>query len=163
MGKIPRRASRFQQPDNDNLSKFVFGSFDGLTCVLGVIAGCYISGNIHTLVFSVIGLALAEGVAMAGGSYLSEVVAVYRLRHAAIIGVASAIGILVPALPFFFAPQRVAVLLSLFLTCALAVIIAQVRVRTLGALEAYTQTFAIVLFAAGISIMATLLLNRVGV
>jgi VIT1/CCC1 family predicted Fe2+/Mn2+ transporter len=164
--KISHRASRYRpvtQPDNDNLSKFVFGSFDGMTCVLGVVAGCYVSGNIHALILSVVGLAIAEGIAMAGGSYLSELVGIYRVRHALIIGIASAVGILVPAFPFFFAPAHVAILLSLFLTCVLAVIIAQVRVRTLGALEAYVQTFVLILMAAGVSVVVTLLLNKVGV
>jgi VIT1/CCC1 family predicted Fe2+/Mn2+ transporter len=148
---------------NDNLSRGIFGGFDGMCCVLGVIAAGYVTGDIHALLLSVIGLSLAESIAMAGGSYLSELVDVQRIRHAVIIGVASAVGIMVPAFPFFFAPRNVAILLSCFLTCALAVIIAQVRVKQLGALEAYVQTFAIVLFAAGISVVVTLLLNGVGV
>lgn len=162
MTRISRRASRFQT-DSDNVSKAIFGSFDGLTCVLGVIAAGYVSGDTHALILAAVGLAIAEGIAMAGGSYLSEMVAVYRIRHAAIIGVASAVGILVPAFPFFFAPRRIAILLSLFLTCAFAMIIASFRIKTLGALEAYVQTFAIVLIAALVSIAVTLLLNRVGV
>jgi VIT1/CCC1 family predicted Fe2+/Mn2+ transporter len=148
---------------NDNLSRGIFGGFDGMCCVLGVIAAGYATGDIHALLLSVIGLALAEAIAMAGGSYLSELVDVQRIRHAVIIGVASAVGIMVPAFPFFFAPRNVAILLSLFLVVALAVIIAQVRVKQLGLLEAYTQTFAIVLVAATASIVATVLLNRVGV
>lgn len=161
-GRIPRRASRFRS-DSDNMSKAVFGSFDGMTCILGVIAGCYVSGDMRTLMLSAIGLAIAEGIAMAGGSYLSEIVAVYRLQHAFIIGVASAIGILVPALPFFFAPRNVAILLSLFLTCAFAAIIAQVRVKQMGALEAYVQTYVIVLLVAVVTIAAAFALNGVGV
>lgn len=160
---IEKRLEPPEQPDNDNVSKAVFGLFDGMCCVLGVIAAGYVTGDMHALILAAIGLALSESIAMAGGSYLSELVNVQRVRHAAVIGVASAIGILVPAFPFFFAPSRVAILLSCFLTCALAVIIAQVRVKQLGALEAYVQTFAIVLFAASISVIVTLLLNRVGV
>lgn len=161
--KIPHRASRFGQSDTDNVSKAIFGGFDGLVCVLGVIAGCYVSGDMHTLVLSAIGLAIAEGIAMAGGSYLSEMVAVYRLRHAVIIGVASAVGILIPALPFFFAPRNIAILLSFFLTCAFAAIIAQVRVKQMGWLEAYAQTYAIVFAVAVVTILATVALNKVGV
>lgn len=163
MRRVPtRRASRFRS-DGDNVSKAIFGSFDGLCCVLGVIAAGYVSGDIHALLLAVIGLSIAEGIAMAGGSYLSELVSVYRMRHALIIGVASAVGILVPALPFFFAPRRIAILLSLFLVVCFAVIIAGFRIKTLGALEAYVQTFAIVLVAAVVSIAVTLLLNGVGV
>lgn len=160
--RIPRRASRFQ-PDSDNLSKAIFGSFDGLTCVLGVIAAGYVANDMHTLLLAVVGLALAEGIAMAGGSYLSEFVGIYRVRHALIIGVASAIGIVVPAIPFFFAPKHVAALLSLFLVVCFAIIIASCRVKTLGALEAYVQTFSIVLLCALVTILVTMLLNGVGV
>lgn len=163
MTRIPRRASRYQVADSDNVSKFVFGSFDGLNCILGVIAAGYVTGDIHALTLAAIGLAIAEGIAMAGGSYLSELVSVYRMRHALIIGGASAVGILVPALPFFFAPRNVAILLSLFLVVCFAAIIASVRIKTLGILEAYVQTFGIVFFAAVVSIAATLLLNGVGV
>lgn len=160
--RIPHRASRFQS-DSDNVSKAIFGSFDGLTCVLGVIAAGYVANDMHTLLLAVVGLAIAEGIAMAGGSYLSEMVAVYRVRHALVIGVASAVGIIVPAVPFFFAPKNVAILLSLFLIVVFTVIIAQVRVRTLGALEAYVQTFALVLLCALVTILVTVLLNRAGV
>lgn len=162
MRRIPRRTVRYQ-PDSDNLSKAIFGSFDGLTCVLGVIAAGYVANDMHTLLLAVAGLAIAEGIAMAGGSYLSEMVAVYRVRHALIIGVSSAIGIVVPAIPFFFAPKNVAILLSLFLVVCFAVIIASCKVRILGWLEAYTQTFGIVLLCAVVTILVTLLLNGVGV
>lgn len=161
--RVPRRASRFQPSDGDNVSKAIFGSFDGLCCVLGVIAAGYVSGDIHALLLAAVGLSVAEGIAMAGGSYLSELVGVYRLRHAAIIGIASAVGILVPAFPFFFAPRRIAILLSMFLVVCFAVIIASFRIKTLGALEAYVQTFLLILVAAGISVAVTLLLNGVGV
>lgn len=160
--RIPRRASRYQ-PDSDNVSKAIFGSMDGLTCVLGVIAAGYVANDMHTLLLAVVGLAIAEGIAMAGGSYLSEMVAVYRVRHALVIGVAAAIGIIVPAIPFFFAPKNVAVLLSLFLVVAFTAIIAACRVKTLGWLEAYVQTFAIVLLCALVTILVTVLLNRAGV
>lgn len=159
--RIPRRATRYR--DSDNVSKAIFGGFDGLICILGVIAGCYVTGDMHTLMLSAIGLAIAEGIAMFGGSYLSEMVAVYRLRHAAIIGIAAAVGILIPALPFFFAPRNVAILLSLFLTCAFAAIIAQVRVKQMGWLEAYAQTYMIVFVVTVVTILAAIGLNKVGV
>lgn len=147
----------------DELSKVIFGSFDGMTCVLGVIAAGCVTGNMHALILAAIGLSLAEGVAMAGGTYLSEVADVQSVKHAGLIGGASCVGVLVPALPFLFAPKMVAIALSACLTCLLAVIIAQARVTSLGAIAAYAQTFAILLFAAGVSILVTLVLNGAGV
>lgn len=145
------------------IGKAIFGSFDGMTCVLGIIAAGYVSGDAHALVLGAIGLAIAEGVAMLGGSYLSELVAVDRWKHAAIIGIAACIGVLLPAIPFLFAPFSIALIISAGITIALAAVIAQMRVQESGALQAYAQTFAILLVAAAASILVTLALNALGV
>lgn len=159
--KIPRRATR--QRDSDNLSKAIFGGFDGLICVWGLIAAGYATGDVRTLILGAIMLAVNEGIAMFGGSFLSELVSVYRLPHALIIGVAAFVGILLPAFPFFFAPRNVAILLSFALTVVLAAVIAQIRARTMSALQAYAQTFGVTLAATAISIIGALLLRGMGV
>lgn len=147
---------------NDGISKAIFGSFDGVTCVLGVIGAGIITGDTRTLVLAAAGLAIAEACAMAGGSYLSEVTSVNTIQHAAITGVSSFVGIIVPALPFLFLRGMWALIGSAILTCALAVVIAQTRVSTSGWLQAYAQTFAILFAAGGASILVTLALNGVG-
>lgn len=146
---------------SDGLSKAIFGACDGVTCVLGVIAAGYITGDTHALVLAAVGLAIAEGIAMAGGSYLSELVNVHRIEHAAIIGVAACVGVLVPALPFLFAPRPTALVLSLLCTLVLAVVIAQAKVKESGWLRAYVQTLAILFVAGGASVLVTLALNGV--
>ncbi len=146
----------------EGMSQAIFGSFDGLSCVLGVIAAGYIAGDFHALALSAVGLALAEGIAMAGGSYLSDVTSVNSLRHAGIIGGAAFVGVLLPALPFLVAPRQIALALSILLTIALAVLIAQVRAPTGGRIRAYAQTFAILVVAAFASIAVSLALNGAG-
>lgn len=164
--RIPRRTSRSRYRSvsaSDNLSKAIFGSFDGMTCVLGVIAAGITTGDQHALILAAIGLALAESIAMAGGTYLSEITDVHSIQHAAIIGGASLFGVLFPTFPFLFVPKPFAVAVSMALTCLLTVAIAQVRVSSLGFVRAYIQTFAIVLVAAGVSVLATLWLNGAGI
>lgn len=166
MNKVPRRASRYRtqpMPANDNLSKAIFGGFDGLICVWGLIAAGYATGDVRTLILGAIMLAVNEGIAMFGGSFLSELVSVYRMPHALIIGIAAFVGILLPAFPFFFAPRNVAILLAFTLTVIMAAIIAQVRSRSMNTLEAYTQTFGMTLLATALSVVGALLLRGVGV
>lgn len=163
MTRIPRRTSRFQQPDSDNLSKAIFGGFDGMICVWSLIASGYATGDVHMLVLSVVMLAINEGMAMSEGSFLSELVNVHRLSHALIIGIAASVGILLPALPFFFASRNVAILLAFALTVIMATVIAQIRARSMSTLEAYVQTFGMTLLATALSIIGALLLRGVGV
>jgi VIT1/CCC1 family predicted Fe2+/Mn2+ transporter len=151
------------QNQKEEVGKAIFGSFDGMTCVLGIIAAGYISGDTHALVLAAIGLAIAEAVAMSGGTYLSEVANVDTARHACIIGIAAFIGVLLPVLPFIFLPFTIALIASIFITIALATAIAQVRISESGVVRAYAQTFAILVVAAAASILVTLALNKMGV
>lgn len=146
----------------NDISVFVMGCFDGLTCGAGTIAVSYLAGNTHLLVLVAVGLAIAEAVAMAGGQYLSEQASgISTLRHAGIIGIAAMTGTLVPALPFLFASKHIALIGTLVLLVAMAVLIAQVRVKSHGFRQAYGQTFAILLCAGGLSVGVTLLLGGV--
>lgn len=147
---------------NDSISKAIFGSFDGMTCVLGVISAGIIAGDIHALVLTAVGLAIAEGIAMAGGSLLSEVTNVNTVEHSAIIGSAAFVGVILPALPFLFLPRPLALPVSLAIIFMMAVSIAQVRVSADGWWRAYAQTFAILVVAGGASVLITLALNGGG-
>jgi hypothetical protein len=51
----------------DELSEAIFGTFDGMTSLPGVIAGALVSGTEHILVVTAAGLAVAATVSMAGG------------------------------------------------------------------------------------------------
>ena len=159
--RIPRRASRYQS-DSDNLSKAIFGGFDGIMSVLSIVAVGFVIGDTKHMLIYAGGLAVSEMLSMGGGSLLSELVGVYRVRHALIIGLAALIGVLIPPLPFLFLPSYQAAIVSLCLTCAVAASIAQIRVKQLGVLSAYMQTFVIVFVVAVGTITVALLLNGVG-
>lgn len=149
--------------NKQEIGKAIFGSFDGMTCVLGVIAAGVISGDTHALILASIGLCIAESVAMCGGSYLSEIVAVDRVKQASIIGVSAGIGVILPVLPFLIASHSLAIVGSAVMTLGMACAIAQARIESSGRIAAYVQTFAILLIAAIASILVTLALNTLGV
>ena len=84
----------------DDLKQGVFGSFDGLTSALGVITGLVVAGvhdGRHILAAS-LGLAIAATTGMAAGEYLSDTSR--SKRRAAVMGAATFLGSVLPALPF---------------------------------------------------------------
>ncbi len=144
-----------------DLSVFVMGSFDGLTCGAGTIAASYLAGNVHVLILVALGLALAEAVAMAGGQYLSEISSgVSTLKHAGIIGLSACLGVLLPALPFLLFVVPIALVACILMTVGMAMLIAQVRASSVGVARSYLQTFAILCAAGGLSVGITLLVGK---
>ncbi len=84
----------------EDLQQAVFGSFDGLTSALGVIAGLIVAGT-HTgprILAGALGLAVAATVGMGAGEYLSD--ESRNLRLALIMAAATLVGSILPALPF---------------------------------------------------------------
>jgi len=135
----------------------VFGSFDGMTSALGVIAAAYLTATPRFLVTAACGLAIAAAVSMAGGEFLSETQQSQgAVRRATIMAGATFIGAFLPALPFLLFAKPVALGVAVLLVMAAAVIIAQVRVSRHGWAKAYLQTFGILLCAGMLSIAVTL-------
>lgn len=161
MMKLWTATSRYH--DEEGTRQAIFGSFDGLTSALGVIAAAYLTGNAHVLVAAACGLAIASAVSMAGGEFLSETSQRKgALNRAGIMACATFIGSFLPAVPFLFLPKPVALAVTGVLVLVAAVVIAQFRVSAHGALRAYLQTFGILVAAASLSIGATLLFNLAG-
>ena len=96
----------------DDLREAIFGSFDGMTSTLGVIAGLLVAGT-HSgsrILAASIGLAIAATVGMAAGKYLSDTGRSIRL--ASVMGIATFTGAVAPALPFAIGYGTVQVLVS---------------------------------------------------
>lgn len=74
----------------------LFGAVDGLTVFLGVMLP--LIGRPRELVLAAVGAALAEAVGMAGGEWLSDSDSGWR--EAAVIGAATSLASILPALPF---------------------------------------------------------------
>jgi hypothetical protein len=133
-----------------------FGLFDGVTSALGVVVGLVAAGaSPHTILVAAAGLAVAAAVGMAFGDYLAGA----STRSASVMGAASLLGSLIPALPVVAWPGMGGDYASLALVLAVAVVIAQVRG---GTPRDYTTTAATLAIASGLSIAVSLLLGVTG-
>lgn len=117
----------------------VFGMADGLTCALGAILS--LSGHAN-LVFPTAGaVAAAECVGMAAGEWLSD--SDEGLGASAVIGLATGVGGLVPAVPYAFLKGSWAVWASVLVFVACAGLIAFVRRSERGWGRALLETYGV--------------------
>lgn len=128
-----------------NLRQFIFGVSDGITSALGVVIPLALE---HAPMLAVImGLAICATIGMSGGEYLSDNKG--DLRAAAAMGVASFVGSVIPALPFFFTHNyTAAAVLSAILCAATLIAISEVKATEMPRWKAWTQTWGILLFAS---------------
>lgn len=134
----------------------VFGVFDGTTSVLGVILTVGLTHS-HALLLAAVGLAVSSAVGMAGGEWLSDN---GKSRTSAVtIGVATAIGTLLPVLPFIVLSGTAAIVCGLVAILVVGAGIAVVRGNTW---RNWVQTFAILGLAAGASAIAAIALGGGG-
>ncbi len=121
----------------EELREAIFGSFDGLTSVLGVITGALAAGaatGAHIL-GPAIGLAVAATLGMAAGRYLEDPVGQRRLHLAVVMGVFTMLGSSLPAVPFVTGAGRPQVVAMLVITAVGGVLI--------GSRRGYLLTFAL--------------------
>ena len=143
-------ASKFDVKDS------VFGAFDGTTSVLGIILTVGLTHS-HALLLAAVGLAISSAVGMAGGEWLSDN---GKSRTAAItIGIATAVGTLLPVLPFILLSGTTAIICGLLVLLAVGAGIAVVRGNTV---RTWVQTFLILGIAAGASGLAAIVLGGGG-
>lgn len=128
---------------NQLLRPAVFGTFDGLTSVLGILLS--LRGHPDWVLPSALGLAVAEGVGMAAGEWLSD--SGSGLTASGVIGTATALGSLLPAVPFALLPMPWAAVASALVLVALGVGIATVRSRDRSWGRALLETFGVLLAA----------------
>lgn len=126
------------------LAPAVFGGFDGATSVVGVLLT--LTGRPGQILPTTLGLAVAGGVGMAAGSWLSAD-SDAGPREALVIGAATAVGTLLPALPYALLAGAAAMVCSGLLLVLLGAGITAVRAcdRSLGraAAETYGVLFAV--------------------
>jgi VIT1/CCC1 family predicted Fe2+/Mn2+ transporter len=132
----------------------VFGTFDGLTAVLGLLLSLH--GHPNWVLPSALGLAVAEGVGMAAGEWLSD--SGSGFAASGVIGAATALGSLAPAVPFAVLPMPWAAVASAVVLVAIGTGIAAVRSRDRGWARAFAETFGVLaaaLVAVGVCIRVT--------
>lgn len=138
----------------------VFGGFDGLVSLLGVLAGLSVAHAHPATVLAVCaGLAIASAVGMAAGDWLAGT----STRMAVVMGAATLTGSFLPALPAALIPSPAGQATTLAVVLAVGVAISEVRARaTKRRLPAYLSTALILVVASGLSIGASVLFGAVG-
>jgi VIT family len=121
----------------------IFGSFDGITSTLGVVAALLATkSSAPHIVAGAIGIAVAATIGMGAGQYLSD--GDRNLRKATVMAVATLVGSVLPALPFFFGASLACVLVSVGITLAAAAVIGHYR--------GYLVTYAILIVVSGLTV-----------
>ncbi len=134
--------------DSATLTTTIFGASDGLVASIALILATMSHGR-RVVIAAVIGLLIAEGLGMAASQFLSD--PKRNLRLATIMGVATSITIIVPAVPWTFASGNAAAVGS----CAIALLFVGfiAHART-GGWTTWAQTFGVLIGVGAIATIA---------
>lgn len=122
------------------LSPAIFGGFDGATSVVGVLLT--LTGHPGQVVPAALGLAAAGGVGMAAGSWLSADTEAGPVE-ALVIGGATAVGTLLPAVPYMVLAGAAAIVASAVILVLLGAAITFVRARDRSPMRAAAETYGV--------------------
>lgn len=140
-------------------SEAVFGAFDGMTSLLGLLAGALVAhASTHALLLEVLGLAVASAVGMAAGDYLSG----KSLALSLVMGAATLLGSVLPAVPVLVLHGATGQACGVVVALSLAAVIAEVRSRETGRARGYLSTGIVLILTAGLSIAVALLAGATG-
>jgi hypothetical protein len=134
----------------------VFGVFDGSTSAAGVLFTSLKMAS-HAVLVVCLGLAVAGGVGMAAGSWLSKENGAGPGRSVA-IGGATTVGTLAPALPYLWASGHSALIGSGFILVLIGALITGVRSRNDSLVRSAVETYGVlvaVCAAVGLCTVAT--------
>lgn len=130
-----------------NLKEAIFGSFDGMTSTLGVVAGLLAThASASKIVAAAIGIAVAATIGMGAGQYLSD--GARNLRNALVMAAATLVGSVVPAVPFLFGDSRACIAASIAVTAVAAGFIGHYR----GYVVTYCILILVSITTVGLSI-----------
>ena len=139
---------------SDDTRMIVFGAFDGLTSAVGLVLVAALTSGSNVLAVS-IALAVGAAISMAAGEWLADDQPVDRGRRAALMGLATLVGSIVPALPFAVAAHSAARVGALAFTCGAGVVIAEVRPGK--RLPSYAKTLGVLALSCGLAVGCALL------
>lgn len=149
--EAPESGQHHERPspglDASDAKEAIFGSFDGMTSTLGVVAGLLATkSSAPHIVAGAIGIAVAATVGMGAGQYLSD--GQRNLRKAVVMAVATLIGSALPAIPFAFGTSLACVVASVVVTFLTAAVIGHYR----GYLVTYGILIVVSVITVGLSI-----------
>ena len=140
--------------DLSGLGAAVFGGFDGLVSVLGVLTGMLIQHAARpTLIAAVVGGAICATLSMGAGQWLSD----RRTSTALVMGAGTAVGTVLPLLPYLLPiPEIEATVVSAILVLAAAGVIAWIRPG--GMLRSVVETYGLLITAVAVTIGVVILI-----
>lgn len=140
---LSRGAPRRVSLSGSDRKEAIFGSFDGMTSTLGVVAGLIaVHATAPKILAATIGIAVAATIGMGAGQYLSD--GQRNLRNAAVMAAATLAGSALPAVPFAFGTSLACVLASIAITILAA--------AWIGRYRGYVITYSILLIVSAITI-----------
>jgi VIT1/CCC1 family predicted Fe2+/Mn2+ transporter len=128
--------------------------------VLGAVFA--LSGNVHALIVTAVGLAAAGTVSMAGGEWLSD--SNHGLGASVVIGLTTAVGTLAPVLPYMlpFLDRGGQIFWSVYVCLLVGLVIARVRSMERGWRRGLAETYGVLFVAAGAAWLAAWATGAVG-
>lgn len=132
-------------------SNSVFGLFDGVTAIMGVLVALVSKGS-SAILLAAIGLAIAEAVGMGAGEFLSD--SDTGIKGSAAIGLGAVAGILAPVIPWLFVHGSVALISSIMIALLIGILIGKLRSK---GLRGYIESLGVLLLAGGLTTIFTLI------
>jgi FtsH-binding integral membrane protein len=126
----------------------IFGASDGLVASIALILATMTHGR-RVVVAAVIGLFIAEGLGMAASQFLSD--PERNLRQALLMGAATSVTIIVPAVPWIFSSGGANVVGSCVIALVFAGLISHARP---GGWSTWLQTYGVLVGVGAIAAMA---------
>lgn len=129
----------------EDAEQAVFGTLDGLASALGLVVSVAASGRLQAVAVLATGCAVSMGL----GEWLSD--ANGRVRRAVVMAVATAAGVVLPAVPLLVLGAGLARVACALIVVALGCVIAELRSGP--ALRSYLQTFAVIGVCLGLALL----------
>jgi VIT1/CCC1 family predicted Fe2+/Mn2+ transporter len=146
-------------PRSALLAPAVFGGFDGATSVIGILLA--LTGHTTQVLPAAVGLAVAGGVGMAAGQWLSAD-AEAGPAEAVAIGGATAAGTLLPALPYVWLHGMAAIACSAAVLLLIGAVITATRARDRSLARAAAETYGVLLAVCAAVAACTIATGAVG-
>jgi hypothetical protein len=143
---VTKRRS-LEDTDAVTLTTSIFGAADGLVASIALILATMTHGR-RVVVAAVIGLLIAEGLGMAASQFLSD--PKRNLRQAMIMGAATSVTIVVPAVPWIVTSGNTAAVISCVIALTFAGLIARARP---GGWSTWLQTYGVLI---GVGVIAAI-------
>ena len=141
--------------DKADRAEAVFGAFDGLVSIIGVVFALLVGGATSTIVPVAAGGAAAATVSMGSGDWLAN----GSPRRAVVMGFSTFVGSLLPALPFMFMQKTPAICTSVVL-CTIAG--AGIGWMRRDGLKGYLVTYAVLTTAVLLTLACVALFGGIG-